>query len=319
MADDFVEVSPDTTGLGPSIDTSSLTIGSEEVHRQRINIADPTTAVAIAAVKNTPAAVGDYGMVVRPTASDLMLAVPAGLLTGLGPLNKFGRNPQIDTTTDPEDIWDGGGVWAKPTQARIHNFASSNDEDGAGGATGMLTCRMYGLQDWDTAETSEDITLNGTNNVATVNSYVIIHRIEGLTWGSNLANVGNITATAVTDNTVTAQVSIGKNQTLMAVYGVPSTQVLYITRWYMAMNRNTSQTAAADLELQASLDPETANDGFLVKRHISMFSSGDSYIDDEFLPYLKIAGPAIIKIRCTEVSVSGTDVSAGFDGIVIDN
>lgn len=44
-------------------------------------------------------------------------------------IDKFGRNPEIDTNTDPEDIWDGGGLWVPPTASRTHALTSSSVED----------------------------------------------------------------------------------------------------------------------------------------------------------------------------------------------
>ncbi len=63
MADAVVQVAPDSTGH--KIDVTDLTVGANTVARQRINVADPSTAAALAAVKNANPASGDYGVVVR--------------------------------------------------------------------------------------------------------------------------------------------------------------------------------------------------------------------------------------------------------------
>jgi hypothetical protein len=63
MADSLVQVLPDSTGK--KVDTSSLTVGANTVERQRMNMADPTTAAAIAAVMNSLPAGTEYGLVVR--------------------------------------------------------------------------------------------------------------------------------------------------------------------------------------------------------------------------------------------------------------
>ena len=75
---------------------------------------------------------------------DFYFSVSEGLTPGYSRLNKFGRNPDIGTATDPEDVWDAGGVWVKPTQARIHDIASTSGNDAAAGS-GALTIRVYGL------------------------------------------------------------------------------------------------------------------------------------------------------------------------------
>lgn len=49
MADSFVQP-PANTGVGPQIDTTSLTVSAQTVQRQRINIADPSAAAGLAGV-----------------------------------------------------------------------------------------------------------------------------------------------------------------------------------------------------------------------------------------------------------------------------
>ena len=45
-------------------------------------------------------------------------------------INKFGFNSDVDAASDPEDSWDGGGLWVPPTEARTHNIASTDGDDG---------------------------------------------------------------------------------------------------------------------------------------------------------------------------------------------
>ena len=63
MADGLVQVGPDSTGK--KVDTSELTVGANTVERQRIVMADPTTAAALATVRNSEPVDTDYALVVR--------------------------------------------------------------------------------------------------------------------------------------------------------------------------------------------------------------------------------------------------------------
>ncbi|KKK59552.1 hypothetical protein LCGC14_3033250, partial [marine sediment metagenome] len=100
------------------------------------------------------------------------------------------------------DIWDlgiaGATMWLPPQAARTHQIASSSAEDGAGGATGALTIRIFGL-DAAYLLQQEDLVLNGAGNVPTASPYTMIHRMFVLTAGSAGRNLGNIDATADTD------------------------------------------------------------------------------------------------------------------------
>ena len=178
----------------------------------------------------------------NPGIGDPMLGIPKGDFSGYTAVNKFGRSTDVDDGVNT-DIWDVANansypsaaldqqaIWVPPTTARTHQIASTSaNDDGDPVGTGARTIQVYGLTGWGAAETSEVVTMNGTTDVATSSSYVIIHRMKVLTYGGSGPNVGSITATADTDDTITAMIAPGEGQTQMAIYGFPSTQTAYMT------------------------------------------------------------------------------------------
>ena len=260
-----------------------------------------------------------FGSVLEPT-----LEIARGNVLGVSSYNKFGRNIEIDSGVTA-DIWDGGYtgdvslIWVAPTQARIHNIVStSSDDDGSPVGVGARTIRIYGLTDWDTAEVTEDVTLNGTSNVVTSNSYVIIHRMKVLTKGANSVNVGVITATAQSNNTIPAQIRAGQGQTLMTIFGIPSTQKVYMKRLYANVNKAGGAAGLVDVSLLFNPEPDAELTKFLVKHTFGLQTVGTSALTIPFAMPKVLEGPGILKIQV----VSGTanmDVSAGFDLILVDN
>lgn len=247
------------------------------------------------------------------------LLVARGLVDDHYSLNKFGRSDNVDSGVDT-DIWDRANAtndqatWLAPTAARIHNIVSTSTADASAG-TGMRTIKIYGLRSWDSTEVSETITLNGTTNVATTNSYVIIHRMKGVTWGTGGTNAGTITATAATDATVTAQIQAGEGQTQMAIYGVPRGQTLYLTKLYAAAEK-ASASLGVKVTLLANTYPDVVPTGFLTKHTLGLTSEGSNAVERVFDPPNGFTGPCIIKIRGNS-SANDTSVDAGFDGILI--
>ena len=253
--------------------------------------------------------------------NDPMLDIAKEVIADKKGVNKFGRSTDVDAHAT--DIWDGavagdaGDTWVAPTAARIHAIAStSTDDDGAPVGTGARTIQVYGLADWDTVESSEVITLDGTTGVNTVGSYVIIHRMKVLTWGSSGPNVGTITATAATDSTVTAQIMPSEGQTQMAIYRSCPPDVAYMTKYYASAIK-AATALSVEISLLVNTGPNSELTGFLVKHTAGLATEGSNYMSHEFAPYFKISGPAIIKISGNSSAV-GTDVGAGFDLILED-
>lgn len=264
--------------------------------------------------------------------TDFLLEVAKGNVAGHFSVNKFGSSSNVDQT--PTDVWDHASqnIWLAPTSAQTHQIISTSDADSDTGGTvaqgaGARTIRVYGLQDWDTAETSEDIIMDGTatgvNSVDTVNSYVIIHRMKVLTTGSvgPFANVGTISAIANGDGTTTAQILAIKGQTQMAIFGIPSTQKFYMYNFAASIAHTSAAPATADsagIIIFQSTDIENNPTVFTFKHTASIQDNGLTTLDEPF-PVPKIfEGPCIIKIAMV-ASKDDAFCDASFDGILVNN
>jgi hypothetical protein len=243
-------------------------------------------------------------------ATDLNLEIAKGNISDHLPVEKFGRNPDVDSAA-VEDVWDGGGVWVPPTVARVHDLASTNNNDTDGG-TGARTVQVYGL-DASGELANEIVTLAGTANAATAGTYSMIHRMIVRSAGTIEANAGDIKATAQTDSTVTAQITTGNSQTLMAIYQIPSDKTGYISSWYASMNRNNT-TGAADIRLMVKPPGEV----YQVKRVRGLVGAGNSSFDQKFDFPTPVAASSIIKVGAG-ASADNTDISAGFAVLLEDN
>lgn len=246
---------------------------------------------------------------------DFLFEVSRGMVPYHTYVDKYGRNRDVDT--GGEDIWDLGATWVAPTTSRTHSLASTSTDDTAAGVGGK-TLQISGLTDWDTAEISETVTLNGTSAVNTANTYVIIHRMKMLTWGTSGPNVGVITATAQTDATVTAQIAAGRGQTEMAILGVPSVQTAHIINYYASFNKSGGVAGGVDIDLSLNPIPSSVLTGFLVKHTQGLISTGTSAFNHEFGVPEKYSGPFILKMSA-DTSADNFDISAGFDLVLVTN
>jgi hypothetical protein len=103
MADGFVQVAPDSTGK--KIDNTELTVGANTVERQRVNIADPTSATAIAGVTAGGALKTDASATTQPiSAGSLPLPTGAALDTTVaGVTTAIGLQAKL-TDTQPISV-----------------------------------------------------------------------------------------------------------------------------------------------------------------------------------------------------------------------
>ena len=238
-------------------------------------------------------------------ARDPMLEIAKGTVHGTSHVNKFGKAIDVDLAT-PTDVWDGADgvtstdIWVPPTVARTHDIASTDaNDDGDPVGTGARTINIQGL-DSNWILQSEDITLNGTSNVATANTYHRIFRMKVLTVGSGGVNAGIITATAQTDATVTAAIQAGNNQTLMAIYTVPADKKAYVTNMYASFSASTPATVTGSVKLLMKQDASQSNSPFNVKHIFGI--SGGRHVQHLYLPYYVATEKTDIKVHMDDAS-----------------
>jgi len=234
--------------------------------------------------------------------------------TAVQNLTKYGRNTNVDAT--PTDLWDlyTQPIWLAPTATRIHAIVSSDTNDTSAG-TGARTVQIWGLRNWDSAEITETVTMNGTTPVNTANSYVIIHRMRCKTWSTAGPNAGIIKATAATDSTITSQMVAGAGSTQMAIYGVPSTQVLCLYRLYANLNRAGGATPLADVSLLCNSYADVVPTKFITTHTFGIEGAGTSALTINYAVPKYVAGPCCLKLQATG-STTDLDISGGFDGVV---
>jgi len=251
------------------------------------------------------------------------LEAARGNISGFRIISGFGETLDADANV-PTDVWDGADgvtstdIWVAPTAARIHDISSTSaSDDGAPVGVGMRTIRIFGLTGFGTSEVSEDITLDGTTNVPTANSYVIINDLVGLTFGDDEdLNIGVITATAQTDGTVSAAIQPGRGKALMMIMGVPSTQTFFLRTIVGTILTNTGADAQADAHLLVKRNADQSDSGFITFE-AWLFIEGWSPPREYMIPR-PIAGPAILKIQVVS-NANNSAVIGSFDGILIDN
>lgn len=277
-------------------------------------------------IKSSGAGTDNDPFILERFALDMNLQISRGKVSGISHVNVFGKSPAgIQTTIT--DFWERANatptqqIWTAPTQARIHDIAStSTSDDGDPVGVGARTIRIWYLADWDTAESAVDLTMNGTTNVVTP-ACVIINRMEILTKGATNVNVGTITATAQTDGTVTAQINPGNGRTQMAIYGIPSIQKAYITNHDASMLSAGTTPATVnglDVSLLINPEPDTELTNFINYPAHALANTSTTYLQHYYKPHFEVTGPALIKMQGI-ANLADTDASASFDMIIVNN
>ena len=173
---------------------------------------------------------------------DFYLAVAKGDFTGYSNISKFGRNPNVKSA-DYETLWDGSNLYPWPTAAETLNVVSSGANDTSAG-TGARTVEIEGLDsNWDVL--TETVSMNGTTNVTTTNSFLRVYRVRVVTAGSTGVNEGTITCTNTTSSNVIGQISLGSSgfgQSLMALYTVPAGKTAYLINFDFSSSKDNEHT-----------------------------------------------------------------------------
>ena len=244
------------------------------------------------------------------------LAITQGRISGHSTVDKFGLNTAILEASDPEDVWEGGGLYIYDDfgTAPIISLVSTSALD-------SQTVEIQGL-DIEGYLVTQQATLNGTTRVALDTA---LWRVFEMFNNSNINFVGQIecyidTSSSPTSPQIRAIINNGNNQTLMAIYTIPKGKTGYLYRGEAGLEYEGGISPSTNLFAAARLYYKSRQFGkvFRVKKAISLLSGGNSVFQDE-RSFPDII-PELTDIRIEVSEVSDTiGVWATFDIVLIDN
>lgn len=244
------------------------------------------------------------------------LDTSAGLVTGHRAVLMEGMAEDADAG-EKTDVWVGADlagtgpkIWLPTQQARSYSIVSDSALDTLLGA-GMRTVRVEGIpNDWDSDEITEVVEMNGTTPAITANSYVIVNRLNGMTFGEAGSNFGIITGTATTEDLVLAVIQPGDGNSLQAILGIPSTQEYHVVLAHAGITGVGAQVGA-DARLAIKVRADQTDAAFSAGIPFRLYDSVNTlWVLD---PPRLLTGPMIVKIQVVSGS-NNSSVSGFFNG-----
>lgn len=227
--------------------------------------------------------------------------------TGGGWVNKFGRNPDVDSG-QTHDIWDYGGdglgeTYPWPAAAAATTVVSTSADDAAAG-TGARTVQVQGL-DSSYNEAKEVATLDGTTPVALTTQFIRVFRCKVMTAGSGATNAGSVDVKH--DTTIIARITVGYGQTLMALYTVPAGMDAHLAGWHANIKVSNSGTQAF------RIDARPFGGAWNCKETFELGGTAGASFKRVFNGWQILGEKTDIRVRAYGGSDNATVVSAGFD------
>lgn len=162
-------------------------------------------------------------------------------------IEKYARNPLINTASTPEDVWNGGGLYTGFPTATAEQFeVLSDDPVDTSAGTGARTVRFfyydddYNMFDANGDPLFFDVIMNGTTGVSAGNpTGMRIWRGKVLTSGSGEANAGGITCRWITTTAaVFAIIPATFGQTSLSNFTIPAGYTGYLKQYSVTMDDN---------------------------------------------------------------------------------
>lgn len=232
------------------------------------------------------------------------------LIDGVRDIRKFGKNNDVDSTSVPETIWVGGGLY--PFQAAAYQAeAVSADAADAAAGTGARSIRLLGLagDDWLSAE--EDVIMNGTTAVSTVRTdWRRIDRSFVVSAGTGGVNAGAITVRLQGAGATQAIIEAEFGQTQQAATTVPGNYQGGIISW------STHMLNIANTEMEIGLftrDNSLSNPAWRIRSHMGLMGNGDTSFQDPFRVPIMVGPKTDIDIRVVASNANNVRVASIFE------
>jgi hypothetical protein len=249
---------------------------------------------------------------------DWFLDIARGGQPGASHERVFGKNPDVDTGTDPEDVWDQGGMYTYTAAGgATHYISSSNNGD-----TQIVTVKLLSEDasgDWNEEELA--ITLVGQTKTAIVTtSGDDPVRILSANNESGTALLGDVyiyeddtvvTGVPQTPAKIRAKIILGNERTNMALYTIPSgkTGYMYTREFGVVIPSGSTVVGRFFYRREGRL--------FVMDQEMLLISGIVTRYTDWIEVPLSIPAKTDMKATAFSVSVDNTAVVAAFDLILL--
>jgi len=226
--------------------------------------------------------------------------IAKGKIPGHYPLNKFGYNNTLPTSY--EDVWDGSAVYTYTTTPVVMHCSSSD-------ATDTQEIEVEGLDgSWHHQVVSQNLAGQTETLIGSADTlWMRVFRVRNLGTTNNAGVVyvyEDDTVTAGVPQTaskIRAQIATGNNQTLMALWTVPSGMTAYLLDFYAGSTATNLVTTGLFFRPYGGV--------FHIK-HLEAFS--EKRFEHKFDIPVRILARTDLAIRA-KVTIAGGDIFAGFD------
>lgn len=236
---------------------------------------------------------------------DFNLAVSMGMVPGFSHVHKFGLNEDVSATF--ETIWSGSSVYAYLSAATALNISSGDTDDTAAGS-GAQQIKIEGL-DKNYHEIEEEVILNGQTAVATLKTYLRIHRMTVIRGDANqgIIYAGTGGPSSGVPTTAYGQIPVGYGQSVQAIYTIPSGKSGYL--FEMAASSGVSKNAIVRLMVRPQ-------NGVFQTKDVVHLTDGET-ISHWAIP-LKIPQKCDVEAQASAVGASGF-IDVEYAMMLVDN
>lgn len=170
--------------------------------------------------------------------------VALGRVTGAKNWKKTGENTVVSTTQLP--LNEAGSPIVPLTVAATISFVSNSANDTVAG-TGARYIRIFGVNS-SGAEIQEDLALNGTTPVTTINSYYgILNRVIVTQVGSGATKSNQGTITGTSGGNTYCTITIGDSVMKQLAYYVPTNKTALIYSYLFDASKNAGANVVFDV------------------------------------------------------------------------
>jgi hypothetical protein len=254
----------------------------------------------------------------KVTDAESGLAIAKGDVTATTFVHKFGAAIDFDIADGYVTVWDGandGGLnemqYTYSSSAIIDSLSSSSTQD-------TQDIEVQGL-DSSYAVVTQTITLTGQTRKALDTDLIRVFRMKNV-GSSDLVgtlycyeNTAIVAGVPTDTSKVRAVITIGNNQTLMAIYTVPAGKTAYMRDWYFS-TAGARKTSAHITRVEARPFGQV----FQLKHTSSLIAAGTSYIHHKYIEPEIFTEKTDIEMKAnTDEDIAG--IAGGFDLVLVDN